>query len=894
MRVNYIYKKENDRRYFSSNDSVTELKEYIDDLVFYNPCNIIDRAEFALSDPMAIYDNKPELFTGGPFGTYLKLKEDYSFDIKNFDSLTDNNARISFWLGTNKINEAQKVSLKLKEEYRENGLPRGDYSFVATVEGKPSATMTIKCSAEYTSASTFKNKILFKLDPNIYPFEVNIANKEEYTIVLQSAVENKSLKISDGLDGYNLLDYFDVSNIEYGSSPNEDLDIFKLFNLKISHIKNIDTGSDRSYLRFTLTEPLKEDEITDEYEETLKPQSNWPTIVIPTEPVIITPYSDDKNDIDIPDTPTQEQIIIPKEPTIVIPKKVVNPKTQIIDVPWNSDSIHLDNIEIDFDTNVVYIFINGELKKIELLDIKFEKTNQTLTLSGNKLAPYSFDEIIINKRFIHTKDFEKPDYQLTKYTTKKPYVDYYFAGSQLKDGMGLLSNSYNNIHATICENSNFYYYNTGSWRRGDGTFSTSNDFSTLSEKIKEFNYNGTDIFIRCFFISNGTDKAYLDVPYFEMDDELYQDENGNTAAILIGSKEWSEDNEPLIEDMYGKVLTITTDAGSTTIEFLPEDENRTSLPMSLSEIIDKINSYYPDGIATAKQDSKSRAVLISETKGEDAFINVSGSAAPIIFGTETTAKGKNPNSGSLSYDEFCKKVRTYTGEPLITLEISDEQIKLYLKEALAYYKRWKGDNINQYTCQLKGDWENGYEIPKVIENQRDIVDILFKPVFPITFYGADLIADGDENIFTLTLAQTIFGGRGGRQADGVQQDFYVSLMGMQDFKQTFGLNPTWEIINNRIYIFPSQISRFTNVAIKYKAPLSEEEALQDPDILKYVFARSCLALGMIRGQYGSNLSVGEAALTFNADTLIELGKQYMKEVMDYFMSVQPPLGFIVG
>jgi hypothetical protein len=144
------------------------------------------------------------------------------------------------------------------------------------------------------------------------------------------------------------------------------------------------------------------------------------------------------------------------------------------------------------------------------------------------------------------------------------------------------------------------------------------------------------------------------------------------------------------------------------------------------------------------------------------------------------------------------------------------------------------------------------------------------------------------------LAQTIFGGRGGRQADGVQQDFYVSLMGMQDFKQIFGLNPTWEIINNRIYIFPSQISRFTNVAIKYKAPISEEEALQDFDIIRYVWARCVLDSGIKRGQYGSNLSVGEAALTFNADTLIELAKTTMKEVMDTWLSTQPPLGFIIG
>ena len=117
---------------------------------------------------------------------------------------------------------------------------------------------------------------------------------------------------------------------------------------------------------------------------------------------------------------------------------------------------------------------------------------------------------------------------------------------------------------------------------------------------------------------------------------------------------------------------------------------------------------------------------------------------------------------------------------------------------------------------------------------------------------------------------------------------------MQDFKQVLGLNPSWEIMNNRIYIFPSQVARFTNVAIKYKAPLSEEECLKDPDMIKYVHGKCLMTMGNIRGQYGSNLTSGETSLTFNADALYERGKTLVDEVLNLWMKQQPPGGFFLA
>ena len=104
MKLNYVYKKESGNN-FITNGSNIELKQYEDDLAFYSPLNDKYRAEFALYDKCATYNTNPEVFTGGPFGSYLKIKDSYSFDIKNFESV-DNQYRLSFYLGSNKITES--------------------------------------------------------------------------------------------------------------------------------------------------------------------------------------------------------------------------------------------------------------------------------------------------------------------------------------------------------------------------------------------------------------------------------------------------------------------------------------------------------------------------------------------------------------------------------------------------------------------------------------------------------------------------------------------------------------------------------------------------------------------------------------------------------------------
>lgn len=842
MKVNYTFKKESDIDSFMAEGSLIELKEYMNDLVLYSPLNDYFRAEFALYNKAAKYDSAPVIFTGGQFGSYVKINSPYSFDLNNFDTL-DTNGRISFWICNNELVNSAIIGLRAKDNFSKEGLKAGTYTLTVTVQGQPTTTLNLNLK-DGSTVKTIKNKLLFELNPAIYPFELNSANTEDDLIVLQSLYEAKPITVSDGKDGTNLLDYFTVENVDYGSAPKFENSIFKLFNLEIKHIGNNVNGNSKSYLKF------------------------------------------------------------------------ITGKDEFSLVEWNSDSKTFDNVEIDFDDNLIYIFLNGKLKVVKLLENKFKNNGQTLVLCPDSNLQYSFDELIVNKKCIHTKDFTPSKYQLTKYNTQRPYIDFYFPENELKEKMVLTTAMQQGIQCCICDNGIFYYYNAGSWRRASGSYMDTNDFATTSSKLTDYSYSGKVFFVRCYFVSDGVTNAYIDTPYFELDDTSYEDSNGDTAAILIGDKEWNKDGELTTEFLTGKTLIIKTDQGSVSITFdypksslddsnsnsdnssdgSDDSEDYTNYEWTIQDVIDYINDQYPEGISKCMKDSKDRVILVSETKGKDAYITVSGDAAPLIFGGTTSAEGTDATAGTIDYTDFYKAVRTYTSEILLSeSEIPDSQMKLFLREALGYYKRYRATDENQYTCQLKGDWETGYEIPTIIESQKDIIDIIFKPIFPILFYGSDFISNGSENIFTLTLAQSLFAGRGGmKNSQGIAQDYYISLMGMQDFRQTLGLNPSWEILNNRIYIYPSQVTRFTHVAIKYKAPLSEEECLKDPDIIKYVHGKCLMTMGNVRGQYGAQFAFGENQLTFNADQLYERGKALVDEVMETWKKQQPPLGFFFG
>lgn len=822
MIENFIYKKESSKLPFWYENKKITLREYQKDLVFYWSGEE-DKAEYALFDKSPSFDVAPTICNGGKFGTYSKVSSPIVFDGKNLESLTDN-LHLSFLLGANGINGYSTLYLQKSSEWET--IPAGDYSLTIQLDGEISRTLLVKVKKESTF-SALKNKLMFDLDPSVYNAEVDVDQTNDKVIALKSTIKGKTLKISSGSDGTDLLSLFSVSDISHGTIPTKEIEVIKLngenSSLVISHIASVEEEKRISKLKFT--------------------------------------YS--QGDI-----------------------------SKTTSIPWNNNGISLDHIEVDIDSSVMYVFLNGELLKAVLISpIKRTAEETVLTINGTENDIYSIEELIIKSKLQNKETFNPPEAQLTKYDTSRPYIDFYFSGNKLFANSfdSLVANCSDNIDFVLNYDGLFYYYGSGAWRSSDGTFEKSNDCYTFADYINEFNFSGKDdVFIRAFFESDGDTPAWIQDLYFTIkDSSIYGDEK-ETAAILVGEKEFEPDE---IIEVKDKGLKISTDKGTTDIIF-PDN-------MTLDELIDFIKKQYPEGIASVYKDKLNRPVLVSETKGDNAYIILSGDAAELIFGKVKNAQGSNPEKDTLKQncEEFIQKVKKYSSEDLIPIEIKDSQIRLYLDEAINLYKKWRNDEISTYKVQLEGNPDDGYLIPQIIGDWHDIIDILFQPLFPIGFYTGSL--DNSEDIISLALFNAIGGngagsGYGGFYGQGFQANYHISKMSISGMERILGLDPSWKVLNNRLYIFPNNISKYQKVVIEYKSPVDPIKALRDPFIIQYVYGKIRMAQGEVRGQYGAQLSSGGLPMTMNGDTMFERGRTAVQEAIAGMKGEQQPLGFIYG
>ena len=703
-------------------------------------------------------------------------------------------------------------------------LPAGDYSFCIQVDGEIQRTAVFTLKKE-TTFSALKNKINFELDPSKYKAEIDPDQTTNEIVAVRSTIPGKNITIFDGAESNNLMDFLEVSSVTYGTIPAREYEISSLL---------WETGS------------LKISHV--------KAEENGITL--------------------------SKLKFVYKE----------GEEEKMTTIPWNNNAISLDNIEVDIDSSVMYIFLNGELLKAVLISPIKRVPSKTILTLGNDEKEYCYEEVIVKSKLQHKENFTPATTQLTKYDTSIPYIDFHYSGKNIfKESLtDLVAECSDNISLVLNYDGLFYYYSSGDWRSSDGTFQKSNDSYTFADYIKEFVFTGKDdLFIRAYFESDGDTEAWLKSLYFTVNEgSIYGDEKA-TAAILVGEKEFTDDEEIELE---GKGLKISTDQGTTDIVF-PEN-------MTIDEVVAFIKSKYPEGIASVYKDKLGRLVLVSETKGDSAYVIVAGDAADILFGKTKSVQGTNPEKDTLkqNYEEFIEKVKEYSSNDLIPIEIKDSQIRLYLDEAINLYKKYRNDEENTYKVQLEGNPEEGYLIPQVIGDWHDITDILFKPLFPIGFYTGAF--DNDmEDIVSLSFLNAMMGSGGGFNnfyGRGFVTDYYISLMSIDSMEMALGIQPSWRVYNNRLFILPNNITKYLTVTICYKAPIDPIKALRDPYIIQYVYGKIRMAQGEVRGQYGSQLSSGGLPVTLNGDSMYERGKAACQEALENMKKEQEPLGFFFG
>lgn len=490
----YFYRKASEEQYFEYSTTRIALREYIENLIFYNSFNN-QTAEVAFFDKTPYELGTVELRDHGTFGACVTVKAPIKYDKKNLDTL-QKTGTISFNIGINKLEGFSKQTIFL-DNWPEN-MPEDDYSFTLTAGRESTKPVNFHLGANATKEDVL-NTILVAVDPSIFKAEVDVSG-DLTNVIIKSAYPGEIIDITDGTYGTNLLSILSVGNKIFGCYPiNGDQELLTFNNENNSYSIKVIHANEENESIFKVEFYNKEGEL----------------------------------------------------------KTTLRSK-------WENDGSNLTNIEIDFDYDVAYLFLDGELKDFQSTNFEREFGGE-LWVCGTENNPYTYDEIYILSTITHTASFDTRETQLTKYTATRPYIDFFWKGNDISsDSLNqFVVSATPNIHFILYVDNQAYYYLSGAWRDSDGTFNQSNDLGTFVAKVSEFDLNNNEIAIRAFFNSDGTSPAYIENLYFELDDTSIYGDEAEAPAILVGTKK--HENIPI--DIYGKKLIITTDKGVTEIEF---------------------------------------------------------------------------------------------------------------------------------------------------------------------------------------------------------------------------------------------------------------------------------------------------------------------------------------
>lgn len=307
-------------------------------------------------------------------------------------------------------------------------------------------------------------------------------------------------------------------------------------------------------------------------------------------------------------------------------------------------------------------------------------------------------------------------------------------------------------------------------------------------------------------------------------------------------------------------------------------ERRLELLLSVDEIISQIRDYFPDGISKVDKNQDNQVYLISTTKGEKAFIKVSDLAAPEIFdlGEEFSTSGiSSGKKDDTDYDSLIDAIKSNIGSPIIPIELTKEQMDLIVRESFAVYNKYKNQDYLITTSQnLEGNWEEGFKIPPEIEDEKNILDLIFCTNLPLGV----LLNEGFENEM---IAQSILNQYTSTHTfmHGFTLDYSMLNNWIADNSLILGTQPRFEILNHKLFIYP-KLNKYLKVRVKYKTKASIKDALLDQYFLQYASGRCLQLMGLIRSSLGGTLQAGETTLQMNGSEMISIGKEMSDKAVE--------------
>ena len=279
----------------------------------------------------------------------------------------------------------------------------------------------------------------------------------------------------------------------------------------------------------------------------------------------------------------------------------------------------------------------------------------------------------------------------------------------------------------------------------------------------------------------------------------------------------------------------------------------------------------------------------------------------------------NPNIESPQYVNGYKNLKNYIllnlGYPLVRVELTDHHINQCIIDAITYYTKYGFDAIEyKYiiaypngdgTVDLPDDpdYQNMPAVPADPFNNPNPEPVTIKlktsSIVDVIFFSTTLdrlakalftggLAGGFED-YVIPLSNYVSGDSSVLDSFDIT-NYYLYTMKLEDFKKAVGVNQTWEILNDKIQLYPKDFRWNDPVGILYKPAITEAMAEQEMWIKNFALACAKTMLGRIRLKL-SGFNSGGINIAADGESLLSEGKEEKEKLLEELKFMGPPLPF---
>jgi len=529
--------------------------------------------------------------------------------------------------------------------------------------------------------------------------------------------------------------------------------------------------------------------------------------------------------------------------------------------------------ELNWNASILQLFIDGSMFSLKQFDTR--EGGVPLTLASTSGNSYRFDEVIVRDEYQNTKTYTPGDTALSQYDDTDPYADIYF-GDGFVEGEVVDLNLSCHASCSFCVKigNTWYYYYSGAWRVSNATYSQSCTPGEMETQFADLAFNeNAELIIRVFFHSDGATQVWID------DIDIVVETGAAETATITGSVALSSTVN--LSSLYN--VTITTDQGDTTVNLKSGAGDTTAV--TLDEIKTAIDNANVPGLANAGDDGSYHLVLQTTTTGDAASIEIGSGATndalALVWGYAATDEGAAAVGSVVDYSEMFRYVRAHLGEPLIPVELTDEQLEDCISDAVWHYNRWRNFEEELLYTRLTGNPINGYDIPAVVGGDENIIEIMLHPRFPFTYYAGK--SDLMSNLYVQFLFQ--------KYTTGFSQmltDYFITISMEDDISMILGTQIKWEILNDKLFIIPEPDNM--DIAIRYRGALTAAEVVTNQFIKRLTLAEAKIVLGNVRSTFKSGIPGGAEMLQLNGEDLKQEGLQEKEQIIqDMKLNTEPAI-----